>query len=101
MVKATRAVRAKQNGWSRLRPNLQQAAFYLQPINEEIVMTVKLILRGKEYEVKSGTTVRHALEKIGVNSESVLATREGELITDDAILQEGDVIKLVAVISGG
>ncbi len=64
-------------------------------------MTVKLILRGKEYEVKSGTTVRHALEKIGVNSESVLATREGELITDDAILQEGDVIKLVAVISGG
>jgi len=64
-------------------------------------MTVKLILRGKEYEVKSGTTVRHALEKAGVNSESVLATRDGELITDDEILHEGDVIKLVAVISGG
>jgi len=64
-------------------------------------MTVKLILRGKEYEVKSGTTVRHALEKAGVNSESVLATRHGELITDDEILHEGDVIKLVAVISGG
>jgi len=64
-------------------------------------MTVKLILRDKEYEVKSGTTVRHALEKIGVNSESVLATRDGELITDDEILREGDVIKLVAVISGG
>ena len=64
-------------------------------------MTVKLILRDKEYELKPGTTVRHALEKIGVNSESVLATREGELITDDEILHEGDVIKLVAVISGG
>jgi sulfur carrier protein ThiS len=64
-------------------------------------MTVKLILRDKEYEVKPGMSVRHALEKIGVNSESVLATRDSELITDDEILHEGDVIKLVAVISGG
>lgn len=64
-------------------------------------MTAKLILRGKEYEVKSGTTLRHALQKIGVDSESVLATREGELITDDEIVLEGEIIKLVAVISGG
>lgn len=64
-------------------------------------MTTKLILRGKEYEVKSGTTLRHALQKIGVDSESVLATREGELITDDEIVREGEIIKLVAVISGG
>ena len=64
-------------------------------------MTAKLILRGKEYEVKSGTTLRHALQKIGVDSESVLATREGELITDDEIVREGEIIKLVAVISGG
>jgi len=64
-------------------------------------MTAKLILRNKEYEVKSGTTVRHALEKIGVNAETVLATRDSVLITDDEIIQEGEVIKLVAVISGG
>jgi len=64
-------------------------------------MTAKLILRNKEYEVKAGTTVRHALEKIGVNSESVLATHDGVLITDDEIILEGEVIKLVAVISGG
>jgi sulfur carrier protein len=64
-------------------------------------MTAKLILRNQEYEVKAGTTVRHALEKIGVNVETVLATRDGELITDDEIVREGEVIKLVAVISGG
>jgi sulfur carrier protein ThiS len=64
-------------------------------------MTAKLILRNKEYEVKSGTTVRHALEKIGVNAETVLATRDSVLITDDEIIQEGEVIHLVAVISGG
>ncbi len=68
---------------------------------QTIVMTAKLILRDKEYIVKSGTTVRHAIEKIGVNSETVLATRAGELITDDEIVLEDDVIKLVAVISGG
>jgi len=62
---------------------------------------VKLVLRGKEYEVKPGMTLGHALEKIGVNQEAVIASREGELITDDEILKEGDVIRLVAVISGG
>ncbi|MGB9639286.1 MAG: MoaD/ThiS family protein [Anaerolineales bacterium] len=62
---------------------------------------VKIILREKEYEVKAGMTLRHALEKIGINRETVLATRNGELITDDEVLRAGEVIKLVAVISGG
>ncbi|RPI21254.1 MAG: MoaD/ThiS family protein [Chloroflexota bacterium] len=64
-------------------------------------MPVKLILRDKEFEVRAGMTVEHSLEKIGVQAEAVLATRDGELITDDVILQEGDVVKLVSVISGG
>jgi sulfur carrier protein ThiS len=64
-------------------------------------VTAKLVLRGKEIETKSGTTVRHALEKAEILPESVLATRNGELITDDEIINAGDVIKLVAVISGG
>ena len=64
-------------------------------------MGVKLILRGKEYEVKPGMTLRHSLLKIDVLPESVLATRQGEMITEDEILNEGDVIRLVAVISGG
>lgn len=64
-------------------------------------MAVKLILRDKEYEVRAGMTVQHALQKIGVQPETVLTTRGGDLLTEDEILQEGDVIKLVAVISGG
>jgi len=64
-------------------------------------MAVKLVLRGKEFEVKAGMTLFHALEKIGVNAETVLAIRNGELITEDELLHEGEVIKLVAVISGG
>lgn len=64
-------------------------------------MTVKLVLRGKEYEVKPGMTLLDSLKKIDVLSESVLAVRDGEMILDDEILKDGDVVKLVAVISGG
>jgi sulfur carrier protein ThiS len=64
-------------------------------------MAVKLVLRDKEYEVRPGMTLRDSLEKAGVNPESVLATRDGEMITDDEILREGEVVKLLAVISGG
>ena len=62
---------------------------------------VKLILRDKEYEVRPGMDLLAALEKCGILSESVIAMRDGELILDDEILERGDVIKLVAVISGG
>jgi sulfur carrier protein len=64
-------------------------------------MTAKLILRNKEYEIKPGMTLRMGLVKNDILPETVLAIRDGELITDDEIIREGDVIKLVSVISGG
>jgi sulfur carrier protein ThiS len=64
-------------------------------------MTVKLILREKEYEVRPGMTLLDALKKTGIVPESVIATRENEMILEDEILKDGQVIKLVAVISGG
>jgi sulfur carrier protein ThiS len=62
---------------------------------------VKLILRDKEYEVKPGMTLLSSLQKINVLPESVIATRQGEMILEDEILKDGDVVKLIAVISGG
>ncbi len=64
-------------------------------------MSVKLILRGKEYEVKPGMALRDSLLKIDVQPEAVLATRQGVMITEDEILRDGDVVKLISVISGG
>ncbi len=64
-------------------------------------MTVKLILRDKEYEVRAGMTLLASLQKISILPEAVLATREGEMILDDEILKDGQVVKLVSVISGG
>ena len=65
------------------------------------VELVKLILRNKEHEVKPGMNLLAALHKCNILPESVIATRDGEMILDDEILKDGDVVKLVAVISGG
>ncbi len=63
--------------------------------------TARLILRNREYEVPAGLTVREAIRQAGLVPESVLPTREGELIPEDERLRDGDVIHLIAVISGG
>ena len=64
-------------------------------------MIAKLILRNREYEVKAGMTLLDALKKSNIVPESVIATRDGEMITEDEILRKDDVVKLIAVISGG
>jgi len=64
-------------------------------------LTTKIIFRNNEYEVKHGMTIRIALQKLGIAPDSVLVIRNGELITDDEIIQINDLIKLVPVISGG
>ena len=62
---------------------------------------IKITFRNNEYEVRAGMAVIDALKKIDILTESVIAMRNGELITEDEILIDGDLVKLVAVISGG
>lgn len=64
-------------------------------------MPVSIALRNIVYEVRAGMTARDALIKIDIMPESVLITRNGELITEDEILKEGEQIRLISVISGG
>ena len=64
-------------------------------------LSVTLKYRGKAFQVKAGMTLRSSLEKNSINPEAILAVREGVMMTDDEILNDGDVIQLVAVISGG
>ncbi|UCC89555.1 MAG: MoaD/ThiS family protein [Anaerolineales bacterium] len=61
----------------------------------------RIIYRDKEWEVPTNITVRGAIKNGGLNPETVLATRDGKLITEDVKLKADDVVKLVAVISGG
>jgi sulfur carrier protein ThiS len=62
---------------------------------------IKIKYRKQEWELKGAYTVRQAVEKIGLNLESLLVVRDGELIVEDTRLQDGDEVRLVAVISGG
>ena len=62
---------------------------------------VTVIYRDKTYELKPGSTIRHIIEKVGQNPESILAVRDGKLINEETLTEDGDTIKLVAVVSGG
>jgi sulfur carrier protein ThiS len=64
-------------------------------------MPVKIILRNKEYEVKPNQTVAQVMKSLGLHPEAYLAVCDGELITEDIQLREGQQVKLVAVVSGG
>lgn len=64
-------------------------------------MAVKLILRKKEFELEAKGTLKDALTKLDLSPEAYLATRNGEMITESETLKDGDVIQLIAVISGG
>jgi sulfur carrier protein ThiS len=68
---------------------------------QKVTDMVRIILRNNEFEVRPGMTLLSALQKISILPESVIATRDGELIEEDEILHEGEVIKLIAAISGG
>ena len=62
---------------------------------------IKIIYRTKQWDLSGGMTVRDAILKCGLNPEQVLAVRNGKLINEATILQDGEEIKLIAVISGG
>ena len=63
--------------------------------------TAKITYRKQEWEINSGITVRDAIVKIGLDPYSVLALRDKKLINDQTIIEAGDEIRLVNVISGG
>lgn len=57
--------------------------------------------RAQEFSIKPGVTLLNALSQLGILPEMVLATRNGEMITEDEVLKDGDTIILIEVISGG
>lgn len=65
-------------------------------------MAIKLILRKKEYELEGKTLkVKQALQQLELSPEAYLLVRDGELLNENDVLRDGDVVKIVAVISGG
>jgi sulfur carrier protein ThiS len=64
---------------------------------------LKSLVNGQsELEVESGLTVREALQQAGVRAELVALVLVNEKQRDkDYVLQEGDTVKVMAVIGGG
>ncbi len=62
---------------------------------------VKIILRDRQWEVEPGKSARAVMKALGLNPESYLVVRNGQLVDDSTVFAGGDRVKLVAVISGG
>ncbi len=62
---------------------------------------VKLVFRNNQWEVRPGMTIEAALKQLQIEPEAVLPTIKDTLVTTDYILRDGDVVRLVAVVSGG
>jgi sulfur carrier protein ThiS len=56
----------------------------------------------KEIQVEAGLTVRETLQHIGINPDLVAGVFvNGDQQTKDYVIQDGDTVKLLAVIGGG
>ncbi|RUM30149.1 MAG: thiamine biosynthesis protein ThiS [Aquifex sp.] len=65
-------------------------------------MPVKVIYRGKEFEFpEKKLKVKDLLQKLGLSPLSSLVIRNGEVISEDDYVEEGDEVRVVNAISGG
>ena len=55
----------------------------------------------KKLVLGSRATAFDALKKAGINPEIVLIKREGEIIPDAELLNDGDKLELLRVVTGG
>jgi sulfur carrier protein ThiS len=80
---------------------MRRRRFRPEKLKETGRRMVTVTYRDKTWQIKAGSTVRHIIEKAGLNPESILALRDGKLINEAVLTRDGDTIKLVAVVSGG
>ena len=64
-------------------------------------MTIKIKLRERDYQIEGDLTLYKIFKRLNISSHSVLAIRNGFLLTEDEILHDEDQIELIEVISGG
>ncbi|HIP90256.1 MAG TPA: MoaD/ThiS family protein [Candidatus Nanopusillus sp.] len=57
---------------------------------------------GKEKEIEfNGKTVRDLLNYLGLDWSRHVVIKNGEIVTEDEEIEEGDYIKILDVVSGG
>ncbi|MGZ8565800.1 MAG: MoaD/ThiS family protein [Actinomycetota bacterium] len=64
-------------------------------------MKVRLRNPDREVDVVGGRSVREVLAELGVDPDTVLVIRKGELVTREATVGDPDTLEVRPVISGG
>lgn len=64
-------------------------------------MKVKLRNPDRQVELAGGRVIREVLDELGVNPDTVLVIRGGELVTRHDHVREDDELEVRPVISGG
>jgi sulfur carrier protein ThiS len=65
-------------------------------------MAITIVYRNQEYRFEQKKlVVSKALEHLNLSVETHLVVKDGELITENDVLANGDVARIVPVISGG
>jgi sulfur carrier protein len=64
-------------------------------------MKVRLRNPDREVDVVGGRSVREVLAELGVDPDTVLVIREGELMTREATVEDPDTLEVRPVIAGG
>jgi thiamine biosynthesis protein ThiS len=52
-------------------------------------------------KIKKDTTISKLLEELGINRETVVVTKNGEIAVEEETLMEDDEVEIVKIISGG
>ncbi len=55
----------------------------------------------REMTVDTTATMKVLLEEMKINPVEVVLARNGEVVTEDAAIEDGDTISIFSVISGG
>ncbi len=65
------------------------------------MIKIRLVQQQKEVEMKGPVLVECLLDRIGVRRTTHVILRDGQLLTPDRTVEDGDTVDLISVVSGG
>ena len=62
---------------------------------------ISVTYQDQHWDIPGPIVVRELIERVGLTPATVLAVRQGQLVLDSVVLEDGEEIRLIAVITGG
>ena len=66
-------------------------------------MTFKLTIKDKveEREIDGDLTIKDLLDDLDLSSETIVSKKNGEIVIEEAVIEDGDEIEFIQIIYGG